>query len=134
MSKATLSFAISLSALTGAASAATISRTLLPGPISHRVQFIEPWQPGGYRDQGHLDFGFDRGSGARTFGYEYGPNGYQPYRPRVARPVWVQPQLPVGAAPAWTAQWYAYCAQRYRSFDPDTGSYMTYGGQRRLCR
>ena len=130
MSKVALSFAICLAALTAAASAEPSARTLVRGPDTRRVQFVEPWRPGGYQDQGNLDFGFDRGRGARTFGYEYGPSGYQPYRPRVVSPVPVRPELP----PAWTAQRYAYCAQRYRSFDPDTGTYMTYGGERRLCR
>jgi hypothetical protein len=39
------------------------------------------------------------------------------------------------AAPApWSADWYAYCASKYRSFDPQTGTYQPYQGGRRLCR
>lgn len=41
----------------------------------------------------------------------------------------------VNYAPApWTADWYAYCASKYRSFDPRTGTYITYSGYERLCR
>lgn len=34
----------------------------------------------------------------------------------------------------WTREWYRYCASRYRSFDPQTGTYVTYGGAERFCR
>ncbi len=34
----------------------------------------------------------------------------------------------------FSAQWYAYCAERYRSFEPSTGTYTTYGGVTRRCR
>ena len=30
--------------------------------------------------------------------------------------------------------WYAYCSQRYRSFDPRTGTYLGYDGLRHYCR
>jgi BA14K-like protein len=34
----------------------------------------------------------------------------------------------------YTAAWYAYCQRRYKSFDPNTGTYMSYSGQRRFCQ
>lgn len=34
----------------------------------------------------------------------------------------------------WTPEWYDYCANRYRSFDPRTGYYWTYNGFKRFCR
>ncbi|MCB1508064.1 MAG: BA14K family protein [Hyphomicrobiaceae bacterium] len=34
----------------------------------------------------------------------------------------------------FTADWYAYCASRYRSFDPATGTFQPYEGPRQLCR
>jgi hypothetical protein len=34
----------------------------------------------------------------------------------------------------WTPEWYAYCADRYRSFDPRDGTFQPYHGPRRLCR
>ncbi|GAA4533852.1 hypothetical protein GCM10023174_28770 [Chelativorans composti] len=33
----------------------------------------------------------------------------------------------------WSPEWYRYCSQKYRSFDPQTGTYVTYGGERRFC-
>jgi hypothetical protein len=30
--------------------------------------------------------------------------------------------------------WLAYCAAKYRSFDPDTGTYVTYEGETLPCR
>lgn len=31
-------------------------------------------------------------------------------------------------------EWLAYCSARYRSFDPDTGTYVTYSGELAPCR
>lgn len=40
-----------------------------------------------------------------------------------------------GYAPEpWSDDWYAYCASKYRSFDPDSGTFQPYRGPRRLCR
>ncbi len=48
-------------------------------------------------------------------------------------PVVYQP-VPVYYAPApWTPDWYAYCARKYRSFDPHSGTYLGFDGYRRLC-
>jgi hypothetical protein len=30
--------------------------------------------------------------------------------------------------------WIAYCARKYRSFDPQTGTYLSYDGLRRYCQ
>jgi hypothetical protein len=39
-----------------------------------------------------------------------------------------------GRPAPWTPAWYDYCSARYRSFNPDTGKYLTYGGTYRTCR
>jgi hypothetical protein len=50
------------------------------------------------------------------------------------RPVYVAP-APVYYAPApWTPEWYSYCASKYRSFDPRSGTYMGYDGYRHMCQ
>lgn len=43
--------------------------------------------------------------------------------------------VPVAAtAPAaQTPEWYEYCAAKYRSFNPETGMYLAYSGQYRMC-
>jgi hypothetical protein len=59
--------------------------------------------------------------------------------PRVATvvrsPVVRTTSFGLAAAPvAWTSEWYAYCAARYHSFDPATGTYLSFSGVRRMCR
>lgn len=34
----------------------------------------------------------------------------------------------------WSKAWYAYCMRKYRSFDAETGTYLSYEGERRLCK
>lgn len=63
----------------------------------------------------------------------------QPRHPRsyyYAEPVYAAPYAgPVYAAPApWTPDWYAYCASKFRSFDPHSGTFQPYNGPRRLCQ
>ena len=33
----------------------------------------------------------------------------------------------------WTPEWYAYCSDRYRSFDGQTGYYLGYDGNYHFC-
>ncbi|MEJ8574418.1 BA14K family protein [Microbaculum marinum] len=44
-----------------------------------------------------------------------------------------QPQ-PVGGLQPWTQPWFEYCSSKYRSFNPQTGYYTTYGGEQRFCQ
>ena len=49
------------------------------------------------------------------------------------------PPPPVYYTPArsfapWTPEWSAYCARKYRSFDPRSGTYITYRGEERFCQ
>ena len=34
----------------------------------------------------------------------------------------------------WTRSWMRYCSQRYRSFDPSTGTFVGYDGMEHFCR
>ncbi|MEO1066917.1 MAG: BA14K family protein [Pseudomonadota bacterium] len=34
----------------------------------------------------------------------------------------------------FTPEWYAACARKYRSFNPETGRFLSYSGKYRLCR
>lgn len=47
-------------------------------------------------------------------------------------PVRYYPRAHYAPAP-WTPDWYAYCASKYRSFNPSTGMYLTYRGTYRYC-
>ncbi len=47
------------------------------------------------------------------------------------------PPPPVAYAPAYApppGDWYAYCASKYRSFDPASGTYLGYDGLRHPCQ
>jgi hypothetical protein len=33
----------------------------------------------------------------------------------------------------WSDAWFDYCEARYRSFDPNTGTYTAYDGRKRFC-
>jgi Ni/Co efflux regulator RcnB len=57
------------------------------------------------------------------------PDYYPEPEPRVIyrRPVVVESYEP------WTRAWYDYCAQRYRSFNPSTGTFVGYDGREHFC-
>lgn len=38
-----------------------------------------------------------------------------------------------GAYEPWSREWYRYCSKRYRSFDPQTGTYTLRPGVQRFC-
>ena len=57
-----------------------------------------------------------------------------PAQPHYPPPPYPGPAAgPVGFQP-WSPAWYRYCSQKYRSFNPATGTYMTYRGVERFCR
>ncbi len=49
-------------------------------------------------------------------------------RPRVV----VRQQVSYSVEP-WTREWFRYCSQRYRSFNPDTGTYRGYDSRDHFC-
>lgn len=54
----------------------------------------------------------------------------------VVRPSYVERRYVVessGMRP-WTRSWMRYCSQRYRSFDPSTGTFIGYDGREHFCR
>ncbi|MCO6387660.1 BA14K family protein [Aliihoeflea sp. 40Bstr573] len=73
-----------------------------------------------------------------VYGERYYDGGYAP-RPVYQRPVRVyEERRPVyveryATFEPWTRDWYRYCSDRYRSFDPDTGTFVGYDGVRRFC-
>lgn len=56
------------------------------------------------------------------------------------QPIYVEPPVVYEVRPAyyppapWSPDWYAYCASRYGSFDPDSGTFIGHDGYRRMCR
>ena len=58
------------------------------------------------------------------------PDYYPEPEPRVIyrrQPVYVPSYEP------WTQSWYDYCSQRYRSFNPRSGTYIGYDGREHFC-
>ncbi len=62
------------------------------------------------------------------------PEYYPPPRRRPAYGVAEVADDGYGAPPPRSRAWYEYCSQRYRSFDPRSGTYTTPYGERRFCR
>jgi len=111
---------------------------------------------GGYRGYGYRGYryrgyrsGFFFGSGLygppyRPYGAPYYYHPYDmrayPYRSRVyvnppryrGQPQRV-PYTKTGLAP-FTPQWVAYCSRKFKSFNPNTGTYLAYSGKYRFCR
>ena len=68
----------------------------------------------------------------RYYNYSY---GYRPYYYAPPPYVAYAPPPVYNYAPArWSPAWYRYCARKYRSFDPRSGTFQPYRGPRRLCR
>ncbi|MCO4315830.1 BA14K family protein [Phyllobacterium sp. 21LDTY02-6] len=38
-----------------------------------------------------------------------------------------------GSAEPWSREWYRYCSDRYRSFNPETGTFRGYDGRDYFC-
>lgn len=78
----------------------------------------------------------------------YAPRGYPYYQPYYAAPPVVRYVAPpvvhyapapvgmpwAGGYPPFSDGWLAYCSRRYRSFDPRTGTFLGYDGNRHYCR
>ncbi|MBG6206687.1 hypothetical protein IWQ49_001336 [Labrenzia sp. EL_126] len=113
---------------------------------------------GGYR--GGVFYGYRGGFAGPPF-RPYGPPYYYhpydrrayPYRSRVyvaprryvRPPLYIAPRrrhvgqpqrvpfTKTGLAP-FTPQWVAYCSRKFKSFNPNTGTYLAYSGRYRFCR
>lgn len=61
--------------------------------------------------------------------YEEPAPVYRRTRVIISEPAYVDP------APMrpWSRSWMRYCSQRYRSFDPGTGTYVGYDGEEHFC-
>ena len=143
-------FALVVAALAAASPGAASARPLVPGAaatVGEAGAFVEVGHRGSYgshpRWRGydhyrrHRGFSLRLGWGYPSYGYPWPPSPsvqYYPARPRMLVPTPMAPAPTYGASGAWTAQWYAYCASKYRSFDSRTGLYTTYSGHKRTCR
>ncbi len=66
-------------------------------------------------------------------------DGYRDYRPRRVHRVhrvYEEPRVryrDYGGLEPWTDAWYDYCSDRYRSFNPRTGTFIGYDGGEHFC-
>lgn len=57
-------------------------------------------------------------------------------RPRPVRPYYAEPSVvtyDTGGLEPWSREWFDYCSDTYRSFNPDTGTYVGFDGQEHFC-
>jgi len=92
---------------------------------------------GGPRYYGGRHYGHRRGNGGAALAGAIVGLGVGAAIASSAQPRYYE--APRYAAPAyrarpWTRDWYRYCAARYRSFDPGSGTFQPYNGPRQLCR
>jgi hypothetical protein len=129
---ATIVFAAGIAAVSTTASATPVADALaiknaVPAAIES-VQWRRGWGWRGGGGWGGAAAGFVAGAvvgSALTAPYAYEPYYYQP-----PAPVYGPPGPGYGAPVADAA---AYCAQRFKSWDPATGTYLGYDGLRHPC-
>ncbi|MBX3580372.1 MAG: BA14K family protein [Rhizobiaceae bacterium] len=64
------------------------------------------------------------------------PVSDNPYRKPRPRPIREYPQSAYyyeGGLEPWSRGWYEYCSDRYRSFDPESGTFVGYDGREHFC-
>src|SRR5262245_22730364 len=87
--------------------------------IGGAIAASRPWYGYNYYDDYAYDPGYSYGpSGYNSYNYDYAPGGYS-YGP--------------GYSYSAGGNDDAYCSQRFRSYDPASGTYLGYDGQRHSC-
>lgn len=101
------------------------------------LAFAQPAEAGRYHrhggNGGALAFGLI--AGALVGGAIASRNAYAYDRPvRVYEYADTGPVYDNYALEPWSPEWYESCSARFRSFDPDSGTYQPYEGPRQFCR
>ncbi|OCP09231.1 MULTISPECIES: BA14K family protein [unclassified Ensifer] len=105
-----------------AGAAGLVAGALIGGAIAS-----QPRYNGGYNERVYIDPEPE---------YDY----YEPRPVYRARPVYQARPVVVDSygggyrsLEPWTPSWYRYCSQRYRSFNPDNGTFRGYNGRSYFC-
>lgn len=111
--------------------AATIASPLMlknaVAPAVETVQYRRGWRGRGYGGPA-VGLGIAGALiGGAIIGATQQPYGYYGYGPGYYGPVYVAPAPYVGGGAV------SYCAQRFRSYDPYSGTYLGYDGLRHPC-
>jgi BA14K-like protein len=143
---ATTVFAAGLSSVATVTSATPVADALaiknaVPASVD-TVQWRRGWGGGGWGGRrgwgwGGVGAGFVAGAIiggalASPYYYGYGPYYPRPYYVAPPPPVYYVPPPPVYGAPV-AGDAVAYCMQRFRSYDPASGTYLGYDGFRHPC-
>lgn len=99
---------------------------------------LADWHPGphGWHGDWHQDWGWHHDSGAGAgflgglIGGAIGSIFAQPPATTVVTPTWSPPPGPQPGTPAW----FAYCANKYRTFNPATGTFVGFDGLHHPCQ
>ena len=128
-----------INALVLSAAVAATTLTATAGVAEARDRY---WRDGGHRHHHDRDALVGGALGLATGMIIGGAIASQPRyyeEPRYVEPdYYPAPERRViyRAAPSyepWTRPWYQYCSQRYRSFNPDSGTFVGYDGREHFC-
>jgi hypothetical protein len=126
--------AVSIASMPGVATAMPLADALaIKNAAPAAVEPVQ-WR----RGWGGVGAGFVAGAiiggalAAPRYGYGYGPYYPAPYYAPPPPPVYYGPPPAVYGAPV-AGDAVAYCMQRYRSYDPASGTYLGYDGLRHPC-
>lgn len=126
-----------VSLLAVAAEAAPIAQpqTAAQMPKQELVQQVQ-WRRYGYGYGPRYGYGYRRNDGAAVAAGVIGGLALGAVIAGAASappPVAYAPPAAYGPPPG-AGDWYAYCASKYRSFDPASGTFLGYDGIRRPCQ
>jgi BA14K-like protein len=129
MSRRMLNMSVAVVLAAGAAAASTTASAMpFAGPLAIRnatgTDVVTVWGRG-------FGWGFGAGflGGAIAGGALAAPYYYGPYAPYYYPPAAYGPY----PAPGYGGNAAAYCASRYKSYDPSTGTFLGYDGARHPC-
>lgn len=90
--------------------------------------------PVGGAEAGHRHYHGGPAAAAGVIGFATGAIvGGALSQPRTVT-VYEEPVYYGGRLQPWTPSWYAYCSERYRSFNPRSGTFTGYDGRTHFCR
>jgi len=147
-------YASVIAVMTGVCSGASAQSTEPGSALLQSVQYGGPGYDNRYNNRGYVNRGYgNEGYGRRGDGYNRGGYGDRRSRDRYRRRddgaaiAAGVVGLALGAAAAQSANqrayagsesgdraWFESCSRRYRSFDPASGTYLGFDGNRHLCR
>ncbi len=107
--------------------------------VGGAIAATQPWNYGYYGGGPYDAYAYDPGYGyapgySYDPGYSYGPGPGSSYGPGAAYAYAPGPSYSAAPGPSYSAGGdESYCRQRFRSYDPASGTYLGYDGLRHSC-